>query len=101
MRIKETLSQIEIDVLREISFYFKEGVHKLGIKNIKIKRNKIGILLNRPGIFIGKHGKDIDNLKEIIKQNTTIKKPDIQLFESNIDKHLSIYEILELKMEEI
>ena len=90
--MKEKLSPMEIKILREISFYFGQNVNKLGIKAIKVKRNKIYILLSCPGLFIGKHGRDINELTERLSNSIClIKKPQIILSKSNIDNHLNFY----------
>lgn len=94
-RKMEAITVIEKSVLREISKYFGSSVHDLGIKSIKVKRNKIFILLSRPELFIGKHGQDIWNIQNQIKKNQKwVKLPEIYLYESELDSYLSFHEYI-------
>jgi len=83
----ENITNDEKLILREISYYFKYP-SKLDIKMIKYRDNVIHLLLGRPGIFIGKKGRDINNITDIIKKifnNSNIK---FHIEESKIDMFL-------------
>lgn len=95
--VKENITKREEKVLREISHYFYSNsdfdvnryykiINDIDIKRIKIKNDVLYILMSRPGIFIGKAGRDIFAIEEHLKYGHNIKKIEVE--ESKIDMFL-------------
>lgn len=93
---KTEFTKLEKDILTEIGYHFKHNVNKLDIKSVKLEHNMIHITLGRPGLLIGKKGKDINVLMEKFK---TIVGPDVELeiIESKMDNWLRAFEYSNLE----
>jgi ribosomal protein S3 len=56
----------------------RENIVSLGIVDIKTFRDTIIITLQRPGLLIGRKGKNIDELQKFIQTKTKYRKIDIK-----------------------
>jgi len=54
-----------------------EEIYSLGITQLILKRNKIIITLQRPGVLIGKRGENIDSLSKFLNMEIDIKEDNI------------------------
>lgn len=90
----ENITKKEERILITISLYFREFTPKLGIKMIDLDEDKINILLSRPGLFIGKKGRDINIITRILREELENSNLIINLKESNIDNYLYLYEYI-------
>lgn len=88
------LRESEKDILTEIGYYFERNVDKLGIKFVKYESNVIYLILSRPGILIGKKGRDVDNIMKVFKEmfGSDVK---LKMIESDIDTWLHTFEYQE------
>jgi ribosomal protein S3 len=84
----ESISETEKTILKEIAWYFKNNINELGIKRLIFEDNEVHILLSRPGLLIGRKGKDINNLLEILKKKLNNQNLKIHIEESLIDNYL-------------
>jgi len=97
MRTKE-FSKIEIEILRSIGFYFDKDVERLQILDIEFDENNniCEILLERPGLLIGKKGETINIItdicnKNLINSNLINKDFTFKLHASNINIYLNTF----------
>src|SRR6056297_3246129 len=97
MRTKE-FSKIEIEILRSIGFYFDKDVERLQILDIEFDGNNniCEILLERPGLLIGKKGETINIITDICNQrlkNSNLINKDLKfkIHWSNINIYLNTY----------
>lgn len=91
-----TLTSIEKEILWRISAYIanhyptkianKDFIDYIGIKNIRFKRNKLHLELQRPGVFIGPKGKLIDEITNMLKE-TFNKNIKIYIYESKMENY--------------
>jgi ribosomal protein S3 len=93
----ESISETEKIILKEIAWYFKNNIDKLGIKKLVFEEDTIHILLSRPGLLIGRKGEDINNLSEILKKKLNNQNLKLHIEESLIDNYLIDYTNLDLK----
>jgi ribosomal protein S3 len=88
----EIISETEKIILREIAYLYSPNTYRLGIKRIVFEDNIVKILLDRPGILIGKKGRDINTLLEILKKKLENQDLKIHIEESSIDSYFIDYD---------
>jgi hypothetical protein len=87
---KEILYTIGYYWLQHNNFNYEETyktIDSIGIKHLKIFGNRIYIVLDRPGIFIGLKGKDINAIEDMLYQNTE-KQLKFYIIEDKITNYL-------------
>jgi ribosomal protein S3 len=88
--------------LRELKDQYnkaREDILTLGITQINVKKDKIIITLRRPGMLIGRHGINIDNLAEFVRKNS--KYNHIHIEEDKVMDYLIPYYCEEFTGEDI
>jgi hypothetical protein len=68
-------------------------IQSLGITNIAYENGIVTITLYRPGLLIGKAGRNIDSLTEYIKQHVDFDFTGIKLIENKLFSYLYTFQL--------
>jgi hypothetical protein len=79
------------DLLNDADFEMvNKDIRQLQISRMELNNNILTIYLNRPGIFIGEKGKNIDSFRDFLFKEYK-KKIDIKIIEDRLPDYLYHY----------
>lgn len=95
LKNRACLSSIERVVLRTIFYFYDERdpdvsdieISRLGITNVKVTKRAIYLTLERPGVFIGERGSNLEAFQKYLKKYQDIDLP-VRIIESNIHRYI-------------
>lgn len=88
---KKILSYIGLIILKKHNMSYEETYKLLkiiGIHSISCKNNQVHLYMNRPGIFIGKHGELIEYIGKELKKVLNNNKLKICVHEYGLELYL-------------
>ena len=94
----QKFNEPEKAILKIIGAHFKTNVDNLKILDIEFdkEQNRFDILLSRPGLLIGKLGRDIDQILKIANEELKVSQLvdhefTFNLHEATIDRYLHMW----------